>query len=310
MTRDSKLALILGFGLLLFIGVLISDHFAAGGDADAAGAPGSDLLAATPLSRGGERSVALRRLFTDDESPAFTAPIETPSGSSMSSSRGDDRASPSPAGVQGVAERGTPTGVVDDRGGVRRWLQDVRESFHGAQPAARTDTFASNDPFVPREVPSLTLESTPASVAERASEAPTHVVQPGETLWGLAERYYGDGSMHAALGRFNAGVLEADGALPKGAVIRVPSRGVLLRGDGSLAAGGVGGGNEGGVGAGRPRLSETRTYVVKRGDVLGRIAQRELGTSKRWREILELNADRLKRPEDLWVGMKLKLPVE
>ncbi len=49
-----------------------------------------------------------------------------------------------------------------------------------------------------------------------------------------------------------------------------------------------------------------RSYTVKRGDTLGSIAQRELGSSKRWPEIEALNGV---KPERLSVGMVLKLPV-
>ncbi len=54
--------------------------------------------------------------------------------------------------------------------------------------------------------------------------------------------------------------------------------------------------------------SQSREYVVKKGDTLGEIALRELGTSKRWKEILELNKDRIKDPKKIRVGQKILLP--
>ena len=54
-----------------------------------------------------------------------------------------------------------------------------------------------------------------------------------------------------------------------------------------------------------PAPSGPRTYVVKNGDTLGTIAQRELGSTKRWKEIEALNGV---KPERLAVGMTLKLP--
>ncbi len=48
-----------------------------------------------------------------------------------------------------------------------------------------------------------------------------------------------------------------------------------------------------------------RTYTVKRGDTLGSIAKRELGSTKRWQEIEALNGVKAER---LSVGMTLKLP--
>jgi len=47
-------------------------------------------------------------------------------------------------------------------------------------------------------------------------------------------------------------------------------------------------------------------YVVRKGDVLGTISLKTLGTSKRWREILALNPK--VDPRRLTVGMKLLLP--
>lgn len=49
-------------------------------------------------------------------------------------------------------------------------------------------------------------------------------------------------------------------------------------------------------------------YVVKRGDVLSTIAQRELGTVKRMDEILRLNSDKIKSADEIWVGLELKMP--
>lgn len=50
----------------------------------------------------------------------------------------------------------------------------------------------------------------------------------------------------------------------------------------------------------------TRTYTVKRGDTLGAIATRELGSYKRWREIADLNG--IRDPRRLQIGQVLRLP--
>jgi len=51
-----------------------------------------------------------------------------------------------------------------------------------------------------------------------------------------------------------------------------------------------------------------RSYVVRRGDVLGKIAARELGDSSRAAEIYQLNRAQMKNPNVLEPGLKLKLP--
>lgn len=49
-----------------------------------------------------------------------------------------------------------------------------------------------------------------------------------------------------------------------------------------------------------------RTYTVKEGDTLAKIAKAELGQSGRHMEILALN--RIKTGDDIFVGQVLKLP--
>lgn len=52
--------------------------------------------------------------------------------------------------------------------------------------------------------------------------------------------------------------------------------------------------------------AKTRTYTVKKGDTLQRIAVQQLGSAGRWREIADLN--KIRDPKKIKVGQKLKLP--
>ena len=49
-------------------------------------------------------------------------------------------------------------------------------------------------------------------------------------------------------------------------------------------------------------------YVVQKGDTLGAIAARELGSAKKWESIFEANRDRLRKPTDLKIGQALRIP--
>jgi nucleoid-associated protein YgaU len=49
-------------------------------------------------------------------------------------------------------------------------------------------------------------------------------------------------------------------------------------------------------------------YEVRPGDTLSDISLAVFGTAGRWKEILDANTDKLKKPEGLQVGMKLKIP--
>lgn len=51
-----------------------------------------------------------------------------------------------------------------------------------------------------------------------------------------------------------------------------------------------------------------RIYVVKSGDSLSKIAQKEYGNANAWKAIFEANRDILKDPDKIQPGQKLKIP--
>jgi nucleoid-associated protein YgaU len=92
----------------------------------------------------------------------------------------------------------------------------------GAAQAVTSTSF----PAVPRDQ----LRPTPARTAIRTAEGREpdagagrrHTVQAGETLFGLAQRYYGDGDRFVDLYRANRGVLRSPDGLPPGTVLIIP----------------------------------------------------------------------------------------
>jgi nucleoid-associated protein YgaU len=57
-----------------------------------------------------------------------------------------------------------------------------------------------------------------------------------------------------------------------------------------------------------PPASAERTYTVKKGDSLSKIAKAELGSANKWKAIWELNKDQIKNPDLIKPGQVLKLP--
>ncbi|MSR29528.1 MAG: LysM peptidoglycan-binding domain-containing protein [Phycisphaerales bacterium] len=53
-----------------------------------------------------------------------------------------------------------------------------------------------------------------------------------------------------------------------------------------------------------------REYVVQKGDTLGAIASREMGSAKKWNQLYEANKDRIKGPTDLRIGQPLRIPAD
>lgn len=53
-----------------------------------------------------------------------------------------------------------------------------------------------------------------------------------------------------------------------------------------------------------------KTYVVKSGDSLSKIAKQEYGNANEWNRIFEANKDVLKDPDKIYPGQTLKIPAK
>ena len=129
----------------------------------------------------------------------------------------------------------------------------------------------------------------PAMAAPRAGPANDakhhHVVQAGDDLWSLAERYYGDGRDWRKIAAANPTVLTGGpDRLQIGWRLKIPDV------DEEVAHRGA------------------RVITVRRGDTLSSIAERELGSAVRWTDIFRANRAQLSDPDELAVGMQLVLP--
>ena len=136
------------------------------------------------------------------------------------------------------------------------------------------------------------MTRTPALAASgNRGAARTHLVRTGDTLWGLAERYLGDGTRYRELARLNADQLDGQpGLLHPGMRLRIPNE------------------------SDRDR---PHTVTVKRGDTLTGIADRELGDPSRYRDIARASrhitqpgGGQLTDPDVIDIGWKLRIPAD
>ncbi|HEY6683426.1 MAG TPA: LysM peptidoglycan-binding domain-containing protein [Propionibacteriaceae bacterium] len=137
--------------------------------------------------------------------------------------------------------------------------------------------------------PAETASYSPALAAPRTERVNDkrhqHLVQPGDDLWSLAERYYGEGRDWRKIAAANPTVLTGGpDRLQVGWRLRIPDL------------------DEG------PARDGQRVVTVRRGDTLSSIAERELGAAARWTEIFHANRAQLNDPDELAVGMRLVLP--
>lgn len=306
MNREVKLALILGTSLVLIVGVLISDHFSGARRAALEGVGEEGLASGFEFVPQQERE--MERLPDPGDVaavPATTAPA------SATDTRAIDRPVEQPA--QTLADSGDaplelemgrppqPGSALAD--GVQRIIAAAEREglriidLNGAPTAGQTDRTLSRE----REQVAAREDTPPAEThaQEPRRDVRLYKVQADESLWSIAEREYGDGALYVKLIAFNKDRLMADGQVREGTNIILPTRAELDAGELRPAAA---------RGAVKAPAAKARTYKVEKGDTLGTIAERLLGTSKRWREIVELN--KLEDPDRLLVGATLKIPAK
>lgn len=253
MTRENKLALVIGFALILFVGILISDHFSVARNQESANLA---LTVDDPLSRSGNNNPELidYQLLT---APARIENSET--------------------------RRDSVTRQQSKNEAMTVYMGTTRQT----QPRAigLDDTQAASLPFT------------------------YHEVRAGESLTSIASRYFGDGALALELASFNK--LTNPNALRAGVRIKIPTQvDPLIRGELTPTPAP----NRTPTTTPRaepkqpPREPKYATYTIKSGDVLSKISQKLLGTSKRYLELYELNKDVMSSPNRLIPGTIIRIP--
>ena len=182
----------------------------------------------------------------------------------------------------------------------------VVDGFDAGRTPALNDAPTDEMPIVPpAEDDSFQRSQPPASGQIETAEAQVerYEVKRGDTLSGICAEYYGDAGLFPALQKANG--LKSPDLVP-GQTISLPPRAALTSNSPQTAPPPQTAQPE------QPAPTETvrknRTYTVQKGDMLERIARRELGDGRRANEIFEMNRDQLSSPDDIQPGMVLKLP--
>lgn len=135
----------------------------------------------------------------------------------------------------------------------------------------------------------------PAAAASSSSDASasvvgskTHTVAKGETLGDISKQYYNTTKNWKKIVDANPGTSPED--------LKVGQKLVIPEIAGSTSA----------TGSDSASPAATSDYVIKAGDTLGSIAQRELGTKNRWKELQDANPGL--DPRNLRAGQKIKIP--
>ncbi len=154
----------------------------------------------------------------------------------------------------------------------------------------------------------------PDKRVDTAKAAGTYIVQSGDNLGKIAKKVYGElrGNkieVVEKLFKVNGKILSSPDDVKVGQKLSIPDLFVEVKGLGSVTAENPAPALLKKVGSpGGKKKARHATYRVRQYDRLWDIADEKLGNGNRFREIVELNKDRISNPDDIKPGMELLLP--
>lgn len=299
MTRETKVGLLVGLAIILLIGIIVSDHLSVAQHQQAANL--------TQFAQQAQQSVAPAAPPSATTNPvsAVTPAAGYPNPQQASPSN-PARPLPLPAdAVQPTDQNRNPNGIPRPYD-TQSYLMagDVRPSV---LTLSHTDTAeaAVVQQASWATTPSVAPQTSPRNVG--AAQPAVHYVDAGETLWQIAQKYYGDGHHWRVIADANPKAIQSNGNVRGGVRLVIPNKanlvGVVVE-DADMPNS-----RRDPRTTDQPTAATTgQTIRVRAGDSLHALAELHLGSASRWRAIYDANRDSLKRPEQLRTGMKLRLP--
>jgi nucleoid-associated protein YgaU len=289
-TREHKLALIVGFALVLVLGVLISDHFSKARQVEMAGA--TDIKVPTSREMGASTNGArvIPEGLAGSQPPVATRPglVPLPGVTPLPSN------SDGSSGLQ-IAMGGSPTHPLAAVQGDPNYLP------YGDHPNGPAATTPQTTPAPAPQIPLTRYD-----------------VKDGDTLYGISSKVYGQGMLWEKVRDYNKDKLGSNGTIHKGVTLLLPPKDVLLGKPYTPPAAPATAGivqtpstlrTTDPTAAAKP-TGDFKEYVVKDGDTLTAIARKQLNNARRINDIIDANKGTLSDPESLSVGMKLRIPAK
>lgn len=305
-TREHKLALVVGFSLVLVVGVLISDHFSKARAAKIAGASVDEpvvMPAALPTPAPSPQNPTIARA----DRPIDESPVIIPDPARTTAPDIIDMG-PKPTLVSNVAPNGAGTLGVGPLTATANVHTDP-----GSPQSDPIDPWARSTPDAPASRP-----QAPSLPVTRGTLQRYDVVK-GDNIGKIADRYYGDRNLWKPLQAYNKTRVSPDGIMRTGVTLLIPPKDVVLGlavlpPDAKAGAPGAPPAKESdkprSSAPDKPKSSPGTIYTVQAGDTLSKIAEKQLGSKSKWEQIRDLNADTLEDEDTLTQGQKLKLPAK
>lgn len=255
MTRETKIGLLVGMGVILFIGILISDYLSS----------------------------------AQNQRPADLTQVD----------RSRDVAPPA------IVERSTPLPPPRNSGQGVELLGTDRQPEHSRVGDRNSvgPIYQIDEPDETFQVDQL-VQQTPRIGTQEQAEQPAaprdriHHVQPGETLFDIAKKYYGNGEYYTTIYEANRKKMRSPNTVNVGVRLVIPNRaGTVTQGEPAADPT-------------NDTASRYTTYTVKPGDTMSVLAQKFYGTTRALPKLIELNRDKIDDPDWVPVGTVLKVPAD
>lgn len=308
MARETKVGLIVGLGVILFVSVFVSDYISspspeeAFADTDLADFHQQTTNQTQLLVRPGNDLPA--ELSTTDLAAVSLEQIERRYGPPPAPRDPHTLVEPpfrdAPPSLVGPGEETTPiaidpntprppigVGRIDDSGYATEHQLDNRRIG-----LAR----GIDDTIVHVQIPD-------PPVINHQPQQVRHEVKAGENLTTIARKHYdGDGNMWRSIRDANPNKVGTNGEVVQGVVLIIPKRSTETTDPAAELTRDT-------PNSERPSRTRVRIVKVKEGQTLSEIAYEHLGAGNKWRDIMAVNPE-LKKPEHLRAGMKLRIPAE
>ena len=258
--------------------------------------PPQAVSAAVPESPTASQTVASQATVASQVAVAEKVSGDAPQGVLLAADRSVfDKDADSPVTEDGEAP---PFLDLAKALGVNQTVQEEPTDLGGAGPA--TSEMGIGAATKTSRSPAITRTARSADPKPGGEAIEIYKVQPGDSFAVLAEVYYGSQRYTQFLMDANPRIVQPED-LRVGMLIRIPPLSEsLVRASKRVAVKAKA--------KAKPKAGE-RFYVVKKNDSFYRIAQRELGSGARWRELFEMNKSLVDGDSNgLRPGMKLRLP--
>ena len=323
MTRETKVGLIIGLGVILLVGIIVSDYAFVEESQDSSLTQDYGQFQSTSTQdRDSARFTpgdAAHAIGNDPRSGAAVVLGDIERGHGQSDESRTHTPEPRDGPITlGGSRRGFGGSVAIEQP-IQRPIVGARQQdttpTAGRLETHRVSPRENDDPAV---VPGPLEPEVPVLDATRdliANTPPTqgriiHLVREDENLSQIAREYYdGDANMWRSIRNANPGLVGPNGEVRAGIEIMIPKRGGTAADpeDDRTRHVEV---HSRARSTGQPGRRRVRIVVMKTGDTLSDIAAEHLGSARRWPEIVEANPDVITNPDAVPAGTRLRLPAE